>query len=109
MYIDVAAHGSGTGMRGLASGEAQIAMSSRPIKASEEALLADFGPMRSFDSEHVVAIDGLAVIVHPSNPLDALTVSDIARLFSGEIRNWAELGGSNRPVSLYARQVRHLG
>lgn len=103
VYIDVAAHGSGTGMRGLATGEAQIAMSSRPIKTSEEALLADFGPMRSFDSEHVVAIDGLAVIVHPSNTLNALTVDQIARLFSGEIRDWAELGGPNRPVSLYAR------
>lgn len=103
VYIDVAAHGSGTGMRGLASGEAQIAMASRPIKPSEQALMADFGPMRTFESEHVVAIDGLAVIVHPNNPLEALTVNDIARLFSGEIRNWAELGGPSRPVNLYAR------
>ena len=103
VYIDVAAHGSGTGMRGLASGEAQIAMVSRPIKTSEQTLLADFGPMRHFDAEHVVAIDGLAVIVPPSNPLEALTVTEIARLFSGEIRNWAELGGPNRRVSLYAR------
>ncbi|WP_341939568.1 phosphate ABC transporter substrate-binding/OmpA family protein [Marinimicrobium sp. C2-29] len=103
VYVDVAAHGSGTGMRGLASGEAQIAMASRPIKPSEQELLADFGPMRHFDAEHVVAIDGLAVIVHPSNPLNALTVNDIARLFSGEIRNWSELGGPNRPISLYAR------
>ncbi len=103
VYIDVAAHGSGTGMRGLASGEAQIAMASRPIKPAEQALLAEFGSMRHFDSEHVVAIDGLAVIVHRSNPLEALTVTQIARLFSGDIRNWAELGGPDRPVNLYAR------
>lgn len=103
VYIDVAAHGSGTGMSGLASGEAQVAMASRPIKATEEALLADYGPMRTFEAEHVVAIDGLAVIVHRSNPVEALTVDQIARLFAGEVRNWSELGGPDRAVSLYAR------
>lgn len=103
VYIDVAAHGSGTGMRGLASAEAQIAMASRPIKPTEQVLLAEFGAMRAFDAEHVVAIDGLAVIVHPDNPLTALTVNQIARLFAGEIRNWRDLGGPDRPVSLYAR------
>lgn len=103
VYVDVAAHGSGTGMRGLASGEAQIAMSSRPIKASEETMLEHLGNMRDFSAEHIIAIDGLAVIVHPDNPLEHLTVEQIARLFSGQIDNWSQLGGPDRQVSLYAR------
>jgi len=103
VFVDVAAHGSGTGMRGLASGDAQIAMSSRPIKASEEAMLAPLGDMRDFSAEHIIAIDGLAVIVHPDNPLDKLTVDQIARLFAGQIDNWSKLGGPDRRVSLYAR------
>lgn len=103
VYVDVAAHGSGTGMQGLASGKAQIAMSSRPIKASEEAMLKPLGDMREFSAEHIIAIDGLAVIVHPANPLDELTVDQIARLFSGQIHNWSQLGGPDREVSLYAR------
>lgn len=103
VYVDVAAHGSGTGMRGLASGEAQIAMSSRPIKGSEEAMLAPLGNMRDFSAEHIIAIDGLAVIVHPNNHLEHLTVEQIARLFSGQIDNWSQLGGTDRAVSLYAR------
>lgn len=103
VYVDVAAHGSGTGMSGLASGEAQVAMASRPIKESEQSLLADYGPMRTFEAEHVVAIDGLAVIVHPSNPVESLTVAQVARLFAGGVRNWSELGGPDLAVSLYAR------
>ncbi|WP_347330167.1 phosphate ABC transporter substrate-binding/OmpA family protein [Marinimicrobium locisalis] len=103
VHIDVAAHGSGTGMSGLASGEAQVAMASRPIKESEQSLLADYGPMGTFEAEHVVAIDGLAVIVHPSNPVESLTVAQVAKLFAGEVRNWSELGGPDLAVSLYAR------
>jgi phosphate transport system substrate-binding protein len=78
-------------------------MASRPIKDEELSALADAGDMRSPRAEHTIAMDGLAVLVHRDNPLSQLTTGQIAGLFSGEIRNWRELGGRDAPVSLYAR------
>ncbi len=102
-YVDVAAHGSSTGFRALLDDSTDIAMSSRPIKDAEVAALAREGDMRSFNAENVVAIDGLAVIVNESNPIDALPVDTIAKIFSGEIGNWSEINGINLPINLYAR------
>ena len=59
--------------------------------------------MRSAKAEQVIAIDGLAIVVHPGNPVDSLTTTQLARLFAGEIRNWRELGGQDLPVRLHAR------
>lgn len=101
--VKIAAHGSSTGFKGLLDGSADIAASSRPIKDKEVKKLSHLGDMRSNSSEHIVGIDGLAIIVHPSNPLNQLTKQTIARLFSGEISNWKALGGQDQPVSLYAR------
>lgn len=99
----VAAHGSGTGFAGLKDRTADLAAASRPIKQSEAQSLAALGDMRSAESEQVIAIDGLAVIVHPDNPVQSLSVEQVARLFSGEIANWRELGGANAAVELHAR------
>ncbi len=99
----VAAHGTGTGFVGLKDGTADLAAASRPIKQSEAQSLAALGDMRSAESEQVIAIDGLAVIVHPDNPVQSLSVEQVARLFSGEIVNWRELGGANAAVELHAR------
>lgn len=98
-----AAHGTGTGFAGLKDGTADLAAASRPIKQSEAQSLAALGDMRSAESEQVIAIDGLAVIVHPDNPVQSLSVEQVARLFSGEIANWRELGGANAAVELHAR------
>lgn len=99
----VAAHGTGTGFAGLKDDTADLAAASRPIKQSEAQSLAALGDMRSAESEQVIAIDGLAVIVHPDNPVQSLSVEQVARLFSGEIANWRELGGANAAVELHAR------
>ncbi|MEW6175403.1 MAG: substrate-binding domain-containing protein [Pseudomonadota bacterium] len=99
----VAAHGTGTGFAGLKDGTADLAAASRPIKQSEAQSLVALGDMRSAESEQVIAIDGLAVIVHPDNPVQSLSVEQVARLLSGEIANWRELGGANAAVELHAR------
>ncbi|TVZ38057.1 phosphate transport system substrate-binding protein [Alteromonadaceae bacterium 2753L.S.0a.02] len=104
VYVDIHAHGSTTGFKGLLAKTADIAMASRPIKMQEvEALKKDNGDMLSFSAEHVVAIDGLAVIVHPSNRISSLSVGHIQKIFSGQIKNWIEIGGPNRPIHVYAR------
>lgn len=101
--IEVAAHGSGTGFTALQDGSADLAASSRPIKASEANALAALGDLQSRDAEQVIAIDGLAIILHPNNPLGALRIDQLAQIFSGELQDWAQLGGKNGPITLYAR------
>jgi phosphate transport system substrate-binding protein len=101
--IQVAAHGSSTGFVALGDGSAELAASSRPIKDAESASLAKFGDMKSQAAEQVIAIDGLAVILHPSNPLKSLSVAQLAQVFSGEVKTWEELGGRGGAINLYAR------
>jgi phosphate transport system substrate-binding protein len=103
LVAEVAAHGSGTGFTALKDGSADLAASSRPVKDSEAASLVSLGDLRSPQAEQVIAIDGLAIIVHPSNPVVALSVEQIAKLFSGEIDDWAALGGKPGTVHLHAR------
>lgn len=106
VYATVAAHGTGTGFAGLKNGQGDLAAASRPIKTGERAELADLGDMRSARAEQVIAIDGLAIVAHPGNPLASLTTVQLAALFAGEIRNWRDLGGPDLPVRLHARDDR---
>jgi len=101
--IDVAAHGSGTGFVALKEGRVALAASSRPIKDSEAQSLASLGDFTSPAAEQVIAIDGLAVILHPQNSLNALTTSQLAQVFAGEVKTWEALGGHGGPIHLYAR------
>lgn len=103
LQITVAAHGSGTGFVALAEGSAELAASSRPIKDSEQASLASLGDLRSASAEQVIALDGLAIIVHPDNPVQQLDIGQVAALFAGEIDNWQAFGGPAGAVRLYAR------
>jgi phosphate transport system substrate-binding protein len=101
--VDIAAHGSSTGFTALKTATADLAASSRPIKDSERADLARLGDFKSAGAEQVIAIDGLAIILHPQNPLNELNTEQLARIFSGEAKTWEELGGSGGTIHLYAR------
>ncbi|MEE4330345.1 MAG: phosphate ABC transporter substrate-binding/OmpA family protein [Wenzhouxiangella sp.] len=103
LTIELHAHGSSTGFRGLASGRADLGMSSRRIRQQEVEQLSPMGRLDDARHEFVIGIDGLAVIVHPSNPIDALSIEQIRGVFSGRIDNWARLGGPNLPIRRYAR------
>ncbi|WP_317930615.1 phosphate ABC transporter substrate-binding/OmpA family protein [Halioxenophilus sp. WMMB6] len=101
--VIIEAHGTATGFGALKQNPTDIAMASRAINSEELRGLSQLGNMRSFSSEHIIAIDGVAVIVHPHNPLAELTLDQLAAIFSGHITNWAELGGANAEIHLYAR------
>ncbi|KAA0982244.1 substrate-binding domain-containing protein [Pseudomonas sp. ANT_J28] len=101
--VDIAAHGSSTGFTALKTATADLAASSRPIKDSERADLARLGDFKSAGAEQVIAIDGLAIILHPQNPLSELNIEQLARIFSGEAKTWEELGGTGGTIHLYAR------
>ena len=101
--VDVAAHGSGTGFTALAAGQADLVASSRPIKDRELVDLERLGDLKSPDAEQVIAIDGLAIILHPHNSLNQLNTEQLAQIFSGQISRWEQLGGIGGTIRLYAR------
>ena len=101
--VEIKSHGSGTAYEGLENGLCDIGMSSRPIKKEESDKLAALGDLTSYGSEHVIGLDGLAVIVNVANPLAKASKDTIARMFAGEITSWKEVGGSDSPIALYAR------
>ena len=100
--VYVAAHGSSTGFKGLYSEEATLAAASRPIKDKENNL---FPTVDMIDSEHeyVLGIDGLAIIVHQSNPVNRLDIDQLGQIFAGKINNWSQVGGLDLPITIYAR------
>ena len=104
--IDIAAHGSSTGFTALVEGEADLAAASRPINDNEVLQLRALGDLRAAASEQVIALDGVAVIVHPDNPLPQLSTGQLAQVFSGQIQRWEELGISGGAIHLYARDDR---
>jgi phosphate transport system substrate-binding protein len=103
VFVNIAAHGSGTGFKGLKSGVADIAAASRPAKLKEVNALADFADLTNKRSEHIIGIDGLAIIIHSQNPIKRLSVQQLRQIFSGEINDWSQLGGRIGKINLYSR------
>jgi phosphate transport system substrate-binding protein len=102
--IEIQAHGSKTAFDDLKSGLCDIGMSSRKIKAEEQrGILPLLGDLTSNASEHVIALDGIALIVHPSNPIKMLSIAQVADIFSGTLTDWSKLGGPPGTITLYAR------
>lgn len=99
--IAVTGGGSGTGIAALINGTVDIANASRQIKADEISAAQGNGvePV-----EFVVAIDALAVIVNPKNPVDELTLPQLADIFTGRITNWKDVGGRDAPIVLVSRE-----
>ena len=102
--IEIQAHGSKTAFEDLKSGLCDIGMASRPIKPEErQALLPTLGDLTSNASEHVLALDGIALIVHPSNPIRTLSIGQVADIFSGAVTDWSQVGGRAGTIAVYAR------
>src|SRR5215813_2953616 len=100
--INISSHGSATAFKDLQSGTADIGLASRKINSSEIQSLASFGDMTAPTNEHILGLDGIAIIVNRTNPIDSLTREQVAKLFSGEITTWADLQGSRGDVRIYA-------
>ena len=100
--IAVKGGGSGTGIAALICGTADIAECSRTLKEKEidKAKENGIAPV-----EFTVALDGLAVVVHPDNPVSKLTIDELSDIFTGKITNWKELGGNNLPIVILSREV----
>lgn len=101
VQVAVTGGGSGTGIASLINGTVDMANASRRIK-DEEVAQARANGMDPV--EYVVAGDAIAVVVHPSNPVDGLTIAQLSDIFSGRVTNWQEVGGEDRPIVLLSRE-----
>jgi phosphate transport system substrate-binding protein len=100
--VAVTGGGSGTGIAALLSKTCDIAELSRELKPEELAMAKQKG----FQPKQItVALDGLAVVVHPANPLSQLTMDQLAAIFSGSASNWKEVGGVDLPIVVLSREV----
>lgn len=88
--------GSGTGIEAVANGTADIGNSSRALKEEEKAK----GLV-----ENIVAIDGIAIITDKSNTATSLTSQQLAKIFTGEIKNWSEVGGEDNAIVVIGREA----
>lgn len=99
--IQVTGGGSGTGVASLLNKTTEIANSSRELKPAELETAKTKG-VTPFTYQ--VALDGIAVIVHPKSKIDSLTVKQVSDIFAGKIKNWKQLGGADMPITLYGRE-----
>jgi len=99
--IAVTGGGSGTGIAALINGTTDIANSSRKIKKKE---LEDAQKAGYYPEEFKVAIDALAVIVNPANPVKELTIDQLSGIFTGKITNWNEVGGKDQKILVLSRE-----
>jgi len=100
--VTVSESGSGNGAKSLINGTCQIADMSRFMKEKEFKAAANKGIM---PVAHVVALDGLPILVHPSNPIKGLTIEQICNIYLGKIKNWKEIGGPNLKIVKISRDT----
>ena len=88
--------GSGSGIKAVQEGRCDIGLSSRDLKTEEKAAGL---------TGTVLAYDGIAIIVHPENPVADLSVETIAKIYTGEITNWSAVGGNDAEIVLIGREA----
>ena len=88
--------GSGSGIQAVSEGRCDIGLSSRALKSDEK---------ESGLTETVLALDGIAIVVSPENPVSDLDVDTIARIYTGEITNWKDVGGNDAEIVLIGREA----
>jgi phosphate transport system substrate-binding protein len=99
--VSVSGGGSGLGIASLLNGNADIANSSRSIKAAELRL---FHEKNIAIDSFIFAIDAVAFVVSSRLPIDSISVHQIAKVVSGEFQNWSSLCNSKLPINIYGRQ-----
>jgi phosphate transport system substrate-binding protein len=99
--VSVTGGGSGTGIAALLNGTTDICAASRKLKQKEKDLAAEKGIQ---PAEIVVARDGIAVVVNPANPVDSLTLEQIAKVYTGAYDQWSQVGGPEEPILVLSRE-----
>ncbi|MBN1592716.1 MAG: phosphate ABC transporter substrate-binding protein [Candidatus Coatesbacteria bacterium] len=100
--ISVTGGGSGTGVAAMLNGTADIAICSRTWKDKEKDRAAK---LNITPIEHIVAYDGISIVVNKDNPVSELTLEQIHKIFNGSYTNWKEVGGSNKKIGVLTRDT----
>ena len=100
--INATGGGSGIGIAALINKTTDLCDASRVMKVEE--IAESVAVFRKRPTEYKVALDGLSIYVNLDNPLNEITLEQIALLFTGKIRNWKELGGNDAPITVYNRE-----
>jgi phosphate transport system substrate-binding protein len=100
--ITVSESGSGNGAKSLVNSVCDVAAMSRPMKDKEFLAAAEKGIQ---PVAHVVALDGLPILVHPKNPVAGLTIEQIRKIYTGEITNWKDVGGPDMEIVVITRDT----
>jgi phosphate transport system substrate-binding protein len=105
LVVELSARGTATAFEGLAAGTCDVGMASRPINEKEASKLASagLGDLRSPASEHVIALDGIAVVVNPNNAVRSLDRQALHDIFTGAVADWSAVGGTPGPIVVVAR------
>lgn len=98
--ITVRGGGSGVGINSLLAKKCDVAMASRAIKDSELQKAASNGVQ---PKAHVIAMDGIAVVVNQANPVRSLSAAQVKDIFTGKISNWSQVGGDNEKIVVISR------
>jgi len=100
--ITVSESGSGNGAKSLVNKSCQVANMSRLLKLNEyeAAVHSEVLPV-----VHVVALDGIAMVVHPSNPVAKRSLAQVKDIYLGNIKNWNQIGGPNAPIVIISRDT----
>jgi len=103
--VDVHTLGSDAAFKALLDGKAEVVVSTRPVRSDEAAALiaAGLGDPTDAANQIVAGLEGIAVVVSPENPVKALTLDEMGKIFAGRITNWSALGGANKAIRLYRR------
>ena len=100
--IQIVGRGTAAGFSALKDGSCDVAMATHRLSAADAKI---FGPGVINDgSENKVGMDAVAVVTHKDNPVSALTLEQVGAIFSGEVSNWAELGGPSAPIKVFVLQ-----
>ena len=94
--VNYSGTGSGTGIQSTIDGTCDLGLSSRALKDEEK---------QNGAVENIVALDGVAVVINPANGVEDLTVEQIAQIFTGEITNWSEVGGTDGEIAVFGREA----
>ncbi len=96
VFIEVQGPGSSAGVKAAKNGSADLGMSSRNLKSSEK---------ESALKELVIARDGIAVVVNPKNTLKGLTAEQVTSIYKGDVTNWKQVGGEDKPIVAITRDT----
>lgn len=98
LQISITGGGSGVGVKSVGEGMVDIGNSGRVVTPEE---ISQYGLV-----PHKIAIDGIAIVVHPGNEVTSLTLDEVSLVFAGEITNWKALGGEDKAINVYTRDAK---